>query len=110
MRRRRADRLRLEPQTPLKILSLEKLNTCAIVGNSGALLGADNGKYIDNHELVVRTRLSLSLPTWRMWQSSWAAANPPARSAAPSAREGRPTGNEEVWTGVNFGLRSWTKR
>lgn len=50
----------IRKQTPLKILSLEKLNTCAIVGNSGALLGADNGKYIDNHELVVRFN---TLPT-----------------------------------------------
>jgi hypothetical protein len=40
------------------MIDLEKLDSCAVVGNSGAILEGSYGKYIDNHELVVRCRES----------------------------------------------------
>ena len=35
-------------------MGMEKLDSCAVVGNSGAILDGSYGKYIDNHEVVVR--------------------------------------------------------
>jgi len=50
----------LKRQTPLKIGGMEKLKSCAIVGNSGHILDGNYGKAIDNHEMVVRFN---TLPT-----------------------------------------------
>lgn len=36
-------------------MGMEKLDSCAVVGNSGAILEGSFGEYIDNHQVVVRT-------------------------------------------------------
>jgi hypothetical protein len=52
--------VRFLSQSPLKIGGMEKLNSCAIVGNSGHILEKPYGKSIDNHDMVVRFN---TLPT-----------------------------------------------
>ncbi|KAK3267302.1 hypothetical protein CYMTET_24130 [Cymbomonas tetramitiformis] len=44
----------LKKQGPIKLGHLKGFRTCALVGNAGHLVKKKWGKYIDNHDLVVR--------------------------------------------------------
>jgi hypothetical protein len=89
-----------DEQTPLKIGGMEKLSSCAIVGNSGHILEGNYGKAIDNHEIVVRVknlrtslihpqhcviRCGTSVALVSRWPSLAAAAAPTA-TTLPTAR------------------------
>jgi len=60
-----ARRAGADEQTPLKIGGMEKLKSCAIVGNSGHILDGNYGKAIDNHEMVVRVNHLRTQPAAR---------------------------------------------